>query len=214
VLFLQADIADRIIAMLAGAMDELVIGDPALLNTDIGPVIDEAARRALEIHAARMTSQGRLVREVRLPSGTEHGTFFAPRVFEIERLGLLTGEVFGPILHIIRWSSDRLDQVLDAIDDTGFGLTLGIHSRIDETARQIHRRLRVGNTYVNRNMIGAVVGVQPFGGERLSGTGPKIGGPHYLARFAIERTLSVDTTAAGGNASLMSLRDDEDGPSP
>jgi RHH-type proline utilization regulon transcriptional repressor/proline dehydrogenase/delta 1-pyrroline-5-carboxylate dehydrogenase len=195
-------------------MDELTIGEPALLSTDIGPVIDDAARGALQAHAERMASQGRLIRELRLPGGTEHGTFFAPRVFEIDRLGLLTGEVFGPILHVIRWSSNRLDQVLEAIENTGFGLTLGIHSRIDETARQIHRRLRIGNSYINRNMIGAVVGVQPFGGERLSGTGPKIGGPHYLARFATERTLSIDTTAAGGNASLMSLRDDEEGPAP
>jgi RHH-type proline utilization regulon transcriptional repressor/proline dehydrogenase/delta 1-pyrroline-5-carboxylate dehydrogenase len=209
VLFVQSDIADRFIAMLAGAMDELVIGDPALLATDVGPLIDEPARAALETHAKRMGTEGWLIREATLPSGTEHGTFFAPRAFEIDKLGLLTGEVFGPILHVIRWQADRLDQVLDAINQTGFGLTLGIHSRIDETAREIHRRLRIGNTYINRNMIGAVVGVQPFGGERLSGTGPKIGGPHYLARFATERTLSIDTTAAGGNASLMSLKDDE-----
>ncbi len=196
--------------MIAGAMDELVIGDPALIATDIGPVIDEPARAALEAHAAQMASQARLVRELPLPSGTEHGTFFAPRVFEIDRPGLLQGEVFGPILHVVRWSGDRLDEVLEAIDAAGYGLTLGIHSRIDATVRQIHRRLRIGNTYVNRNMIGAVVGVQPFGGERLSGTGPKIGGPHYLQRFATERTLSIDTTAAGGNASLMSLKDDDE----
>ncbi len=210
VLFVQAEIADRVIAMLAGAMDELIIGDPALVATDIGPVIDEAARAALEDHAQRMAREGRLIRALALPKATEHGIFFAPRAFEIDRLERLTAEVFGPILHVIRWHGDRLDQVLDAIDATGFGLTLGIHSRIDETVRFIHRRLRIGNTYVNRNMIGAVVGVQPFGGERLSGTGPKIGGPHYLARFATERTLSIDTTAAGGNASLMSLQDDLD----
>ncbi len=213
VLFVQSDIADRVIAMLAGAMDELVIGDPALLSTDIGPLIDEPARAALEAHAARMNVEGWLIREAKLPGGTGHGTYFAPRAFEIDRLDLLKGEVFGPILHVIRWPGDRLEQVLDAIDKTGFGLTLGIHSRIDETARRIHRRLRIGNTYINRTMIGAVVGVQPFGGERLSGTGPKIGGPHYLARFATERSLSIDTTAAGGNASLMSLKDDEEGPS-
>ncbi len=211
VLFIQADIADRVIAMLTGAMDELVIGDPALLSTDIGPVIDEEAGGALERHAVRMATEGRLLRELALPGACAYGTFFAPRTFEIDRLDRLTGEVFGPILHIIRWSADRLDQVLDAIDRTGFGLTLGIHSRIDETVRYIDRRLRVGNTYANRNQIGAVVGVQPFGGERLSGTGPKIGGPHYLQRFATERVLSIDTTAAGGNASLMSLKDDEGG---
>jgi RHH-type transcriptional regulator, proline utilization regulon repressor / proline dehydrogenase / delta 1-pyrroline-5-carboxylate dehydrogenase len=157
-----------------------------------------------------MAREARLIRALPLPSGTENGTYFAPRVVEIERLDVLTGEVFGPFLHVVRWSSDRLDEVLDAIDHTGFGLTLGIHSRIDDTARAIHQRLRIGNTYVNRNVIGAVVGVQPFGGERLSGTGPKIGGPHYLYRFATERTLSIDTTAAGGNASLMSLKDSEE----
>ncbi len=210
VLFVQSDIADRVINMLAGAMDELVIGDPALIATDIGPLIDEPAHAALQTHAARMAREGRVIRELALPPGTEHGTFFAPRAFEIDRLDRLTGEVFGPILHVIRWHGDRLDQVLASIDATGFGLTLGIHSRIDETVRTIQRGLRVGNTYVNRSMIGAVVGVQPFGGERLSGTGPKIGGPHYLQRFATERTLSIDTTAAGGNASLMSLADDEE----
>ena len=117
-------------------------------------------------------------------------------------------EVFGPILHVVRWSADRLDSVIDAINASGYGLTLGIHSRIDATVRQIHARLRVGNAYVNRNMIGAVVGVQPFGGEGLSGTGPKAGGPRYLHRFAVERTLTIDTTAAGGNASLLSLQEE------
>ncbi len=116
--------------------------------------------------------------------------------------------MFGPILHVLRFRQDRLDQILGSIDALGYGLTLGIHSRIDATVRHIHERLRIGNTYVNRNMIGAVVGVQPFGGERLSGTGPKAGGPHYLPRFATERTLSVDTTAAGGNASLLSLNEE------
>jgi RHH-type transcriptional regulator, proline utilization regulon repressor / proline dehydrogenase / delta 1-pyrroline-5-carboxylate dehydrogenase len=208
VLFVQEDIAERVIAMLEGAMRELVIGDPGLLATDIGPVIDAEARDGLERHAERMRREGRLLCELPLPAGTEHGSFFAPRAFEIERLSLLEGEVFGPILHVIRWQGDRLDAVIDAVAATGYGLTLGIHSRIDETAERIHRRLRVGNTYVNRNMIGAVVGVQPFGGEGLSGTGPKAGGPHYLHRFASERTLSIDTTASGGNASLMSLQED------
>jgi RHH-type transcriptional regulator, proline utilization regulon repressor / proline dehydrogenase / delta 1-pyrroline-5-carboxylate dehydrogenase len=210
VLFVQDDIADRVLAMLAGAMDMLAIGDPALIATDVGPVIDEPARSALESHADRMHAEARLVHVLDLPPGVEHGTFFAPRVFELDRLDRLTGEVFGPILHVIRWQGGHLDRVLDAVTATGFGLTLGIHSRIDETVRTIHERLPIGNTYVNRNMIGAVVGVQPFGGERLSGTGPKIGGPHYLHRFATERTLSIDTTAAGGNASLMSLKDDEE----
>jgi RHH-type proline utilization regulon transcriptional repressor/proline dehydrogenase/delta 1-pyrroline-5-carboxylate dehydrogenase len=210
VLFVQDVVADRVLAMLAGAMRELVIGDPALLATDIGPVIDDEAKRPLEAHAARLAREGRLVCELKLPPGTAHGSFFAPRAFDIPSLSLVEREVFGPILHVVRWSGDRLDDVLAAIDATGYGLTLGIHSRIDETVRYIHERLRVGNAYVNRSMIGAVVGVQPFGGERLSGTGPKAGGPHYLHRFATERALSVDTTAAGGNASLLSLRDDED----
>jgi RHH-type proline utilization regulon transcriptional repressor/proline dehydrogenase/delta 1-pyrroline-5-carboxylate dehydrogenase len=207
-LYVQADIADRLLAMLAGAMAELKIGDPALIATDIGPVIDAAAQEALERHAARMTREARLIYRCTLPPGTEHGTYFAPQAWEIDSAARLDREVFGPILHIVRWQADRLDAVIDEIAATGYGLTLGIHSRIDETVRHILDRLRVGNTYVNRNMIGAVVGVQPFGGEGLSGTGPKAGGPRYLHRFATERTVSTDTTAAGGNASLLSLQDE------
>jgi RHH-type proline utilization regulon transcriptional repressor/proline dehydrogenase/delta 1-pyrroline-5-carboxylate dehydrogenase len=154
-----------------------------------------------------MAREGRLIHQCRLPPGTGHGSFFAPRAFEIDRADRLEREVFGPILHVIRWPADRLDVVLDQIARTGYALTLGIHSRIDDTARHILDRLPIGNTYVNRNMIGAVVGAQPFGGERLSGTGPKAGGPRYLHRFATERTVSVDTTAAGGNANLLSLDD-------
>jgi len=161
----------------------------------------------LENHAARMAREGRLVHQCRLSLETGHGSFFAPRAFEIDSAGRLDREVFGPILHVVRWQADRLDAVLDEIAATGYALTLGIHSRIDETARRILDRLGVGNSYVNRNMIGAVVGAQPFGGERLSGTGPKAGGPRYLHRFATERAVSVDTTAAGGNATLMSLDD-------
>jgi RHH-type transcriptional regulator, proline utilization regulon repressor / proline dehydrogenase / delta 1-pyrroline-5-carboxylate dehydrogenase len=207
-LYVQDDIADRLLAMLAGAMAELVVGDPALIATDVGPIIDAAARGALEQHAQRMMREGRLLYQCALPPGTEHGTFFAPRVFQIDSAERLPEEVFGPILHVVRWRADRLDAVLDEVAATGYGLTLGIQSRIDETVRHILARLRIGNTYVNRNMIGAVVGVQPFGGEGLSGTGPKAGGPRYLHRFATERTLSVDTTAAGGNATLLSLQDE------
>ena len=207
-LYVQADIADHLVEMLTGAMAELAIGDPGLLATDIGPVIDPAARAALEQHAARMKREGRLLYECKLPAGTEHGTFFAPRAFEIPTARLLDREVFGPILHVVRWRADRLDQALDEIDATGYGLTLGIHSRIDENVRRILGRMRTGNNYVNRNMIGAVVGVQPFGGERLSGTGPKAGGPRYLHRFAIERTTSINTAAAGGNATLLSLEEE------
>ena len=207
-LYVQDDIADRLLPMLAGAMAELRIGDPALLATDVGPVIDEPARQALERHAARMAREGRLLYQCPLPAGTEHGTFFAPRAFEIDSAGRLEREVFGPILHVVRWRADRLDAICDEIAATGYALTLGIHSRIDETVRHVLSRLGVGNTYVNRTMIGAVVGVQPFGGERLSGTGPKAGGPRYLHRFAVERTVSIDTTAAAGNASLLSLGED------
>jgi RHH-type proline utilization regulon transcriptional repressor/proline dehydrogenase/delta 1-pyrroline-5-carboxylate dehydrogenase len=189
-------------------MRELVIGDPALLATDIGPVIDEAAHEMLEAHAARMESEAKKIYQLDLPPDIANGIFFAPRAFEIDRLDRLEREIFGPILHVVRWRGDQLDQVLDQIAATGYGLTLGIHSRIDETVRAIERRVRVGNLYVNRNMIGAVVGVQPFGGEGLSGTGPKAGGPHYLHRFAVERTVSVDTTASGGNASLLSLQEE------
>ncbi len=207
-LYLQADIADRVLAMLAGAMAELTIGDPALLATDVGPIIDEPAREALEQHAARLAREARLIYQCRLPAGTGNGAFFAPRAFELDPAFRLDREVFGPILHVVRWQGDRLDSVLDAVAATGYGLTLGVHSRIDETVRHILGRLRVGNSYVNRNMIGAVVGVQPFGGERLSGTGPKAGGPRYLHRFAVERTTATDTTAAGGNATLLTLRED------
>ena len=139
-----------------------------------------------------------------------HGTFFAPRIFEIDSLAPLEREVFGPILHVIRYPSARLADQIAQVNSTGYGLTLGIQSRVDTTQHDVYRRMRVGNTYVNRNMVGAVVGVHPFGGEGLSGTGPKAGGPHYLHRFAVERTLSVNTAAAGGNAKLFSL--DEEAP--
>ena len=179
-----------------------------MIATDVGPVIDAAAKEALGTHAARMEREGRLIYRCALPSGTEYGIFFPPQAWEIDSAKRLEGEVFGPILHIMRWSADRLDGVLDEIAATGYGLTLGIHSRIDQTVRHILDRLHIGNSYVNRSMIGAVVGVQPFGGEGLSGTSPKAGGPRYLHRFATERTLSIDTTAAGGNASLLSLQEE------
>ncbi|HSR71810.1 MAG TPA: aldehyde dehydrogenase family protein, partial [Kiloniellales bacterium] len=207
-LFLQDEVAGRMLEMLAGAMDELVIGDPSRLETDVGPVIDSEAQSMLEGHAKAMDSQGRLIRRAPLGPECAHGSFFAPVAYEIDSLARLQREVFGPILHVVRYKWDRLDSVIEAINGTGYGLTLGIHSRIDSTVDYIHRRVRAGNAYVNRNMIGAVVGVQPFGGEGLSGTGPKAGGPRYLHRFALERSLAIDTTAAGGNASLMSLGED------
>ena len=207
ILCLQDTIADRVLEMLAGAMLELRVGDPGQLATDIGPLIDEAARERLVRHAERMARAARLVQRVPLDPGLDAGFFFAPQAFEIETIEQLEGEVFGPILHVVRFAGSRLDQVVDAINGTGYGLTLGVHSRIDQTIERVLERARAGNIYVNRNIIGAVVGVQPFGGERLSGTGPKAGGPHYLPRFATERTVSINTAAVGGNASLLSLDD-------
>jgi RHH-type proline utilization regulon transcriptional repressor/proline dehydrogenase/delta 1-pyrroline-5-carboxylate dehydrogenase len=205
VLFLQDEVANRVLGMLAGAMVELSIGDPGLLSTDIGPLIDRAAQARLNEHAKRMDRTGRTLHVGALPAGVEGGCFFAPRLVEIDGLGRLDGEVFGPFLHVVRYSAAALDRVLDAVAATGFGLTLGIHSRIDTTVRRIVERARVGNIYVNRSMIGAVVGTQPFGGEGLSGTGPKAGGPRTLHRFATERSVTVNLSAAGGNASLLSL---------
>ncbi len=208
VLFLQEEIADRIIARLQGAMAELSVGDPALLATDIGPLIDEPARLALQHHVQRMRREACLLYEGKLPAATASGVFFAPHLFAIEDLKQLPGEVFGPVLHVIRYSSLDLDQVISAVNDSGYGLTLGIQSRVDATIRYIQSRVRVGNLYVNRNMIGATVGVQPFGGEGLSGTGPKAGGPHYLLRLMTERTCTVNTAALGGDPALLSLPTD------
>ena len=207
VLFVQDDIADKVMHMLAGAMAELKVGDPGLLSTDIGPVIDADALALLDAHAAKMAKEAKLIATAATDDSVAHGTYFAPRAWELQSLSQLTRENFGPALHVIRWKADQLDQVIDTINATGFGLTLGIHSRIDETIDRIASRAKVGNIYVNRNQIGAVVGVQPFGGQNLSGTGPKAGGPHYLPRFTTEKTVTVNTTAAGGNASLLTLGD-------
>ncbi len=208
VLLVQEEIAPKLIEMLSGAMAELSIGDPALLASDVGPLIDADALATLSAHAARMTQAGHLLYQTPLPAEAEHGNFFAPRLFEIGELAVLQQEVFGPVLHLIRYAARDLDKVIDAVNATGYGLTLGVHSRIDATARYIQARVRAGNCYVNRDMIGAVVGVQPFGGEGLSGTGPKAGGPEYLLRFALERCLSINTAAVGGNTSLLALGDE------
>jgi RHH-type proline utilization regulon transcriptional repressor/proline dehydrogenase/delta 1-pyrroline-5-carboxylate dehydrogenase len=206
VLFVQQEIAPRVLELLAGAMAELVVGDPLDLATDVGPVIDSDALAALRAHEQRMLREGRLIARAPLaPEVAARGHFFAPVAFEIDSIGRLEREVFGPILHVVRYSAERLGAVCDAINATRYGLTLGVHSRIDATADFVRARVRTGNLYVNRNQIGAVVGAQPFGGEGLSGTGPKAGGPHYLPRFALERVLCVNTTAAGGNASLLAL---------
>jgi RHH-type proline utilization regulon transcriptional repressor/proline dehydrogenase/delta 1-pyrroline-5-carboxylate dehydrogenase len=207
VLFVQEDIAARVIDLLAGYMGELSIGDPAWLETDIGPVIDAQAQAALEQHKAWIRTQGVPIREIVLPPHCAHGSFVAPFAVEIPTLDLLEREVFGPILHVVRFGAHDLDAVAESINRTGYGLTLGVHSRIESQAQAFQRRCRVGNVYINRNQIGAVVGVQPFGGRGLSGTGPKAGGPHYLPRFACERTVTVNTAAVGGNASLLSLGD-------
>lgn len=209
VLFVQEDIASKLLDMLKGYMAELSIGDPALLETDIGPVIDKDALQLLQTHFEKMQKHAVLAAQAPLKT-TLPGHYFAPVVFEIKDLTILEGEVFGPILHVIRYASSDLDKVMDAIVNTGYGLTLGIHSRIEATIQYITKRLPVGNMYVNRNMIGAVVGVQPFGGERLSGTGPKAGGPYYLPRLCVERSISINTTAVGGNARLVSLQEEDE----
>lgn len=208
VLFVQEEIAPRILTMLQGYMAEFVVGDPGYLANDIGPVIDEGSKKMLEAHFAKMMNAGKLIAQI--PSQhLPNGNYFTPCAFEIEDLSILEGEVFGPILHVIRYQANELDKVMDAIINTGYGLTLGVHTRIDAVAQYVANRMPVGNIYVNRNMVGAVVGVQPFGGERLSGTGPKAGGPHYLPRLCVERTISTNTTAVGGNARLVSLLEDD-----
>ena len=203
ILCIQKDIAPRIATLLEGAMQELRMGDPKRLDTDIGPVIDREAFDMLVAHRERMTAQFRQIGQTPLPRDVPKGHYFAPCAFEIPSFETIKSEVFGPVLHVLAFEADQLMQVVDAINASGYGLTLGVHSRIEETIEAIRKRARVGNLYVNRNQIGAVVGVQPFGGEGLSGTGPKAGGPHYLFRFASERTVTVNTAAAGGNAALI-----------
>ena len=204
-LFVQEDVAERVIAMLKGAMAELTIGDPLDFATDVGPVIDEEAKAALDGHKALMRREAKTIVDLPLPADCAHGTFVSPAAFELASLAPLKREVFGPVLHVVRFAGDRIADVCTALNATGYGLTLGLHTRIESTAAEVRRLARVGNIYVNRNQIGAVVGAQPFGGEGLSGTGPKAGGPHYLHRFATERVCSTDTTASGGNAALMSM---------
>ena len=207
VLYVQRDIADRVIDLLKGAMAELKIGPTHLRENDIGPVIDAEAREGLLTHINQLKGEGKLIAEASLRADL-NGHFIAPVAFEIGGIDELKKEQFGPVLHVVRYDAADLEKVVAAINATGYGLTLGIHSRNEETAARIESLARVGNLYVNRNQIGAVVGVQPFGGCGLSGTGPKAGGPSYLLRFVNERTTSVNTTAVGGNASLLSLGDE------
>jgi RHH-type proline utilization regulon transcriptional repressor/proline dehydrogenase/delta 1-pyrroline-5-carboxylate dehydrogenase len=199
-LCVQDDVADRMIEMISGAARELKLGDPCDPSVHIGPVIDTEAKQRLETHIARMKRETRM----HFAGEAPEGNYVAPHIFELANADQLTEEVFGPILHVVRYPAEQLDRVLQSIERSGYGLTLGIHSRIDDTIEHVIDRLQVGNIYVNRNMIGAVVGVQPFGGFGLSGTGPKAGGPHYLARFATEQTVTINTAAAGGNAALLS----------
>jgi RHH-type proline utilization regulon transcriptional repressor/proline dehydrogenase/delta 1-pyrroline-5-carboxylate dehydrogenase len=196
--YVQDEIADDLATMLAGAIAELQVGDPAELSTDIGPVIDKDALDALNTHAGEAGKPFAVA-----PAPRTDGNFFAPRAVWIDGIASLGKEVFGPFLHLVRYRSDQLEEVLEAINRSGYGLTLGLETRIDETVERVRRSARVGNFYVNRTMIGATVGTQPFGGEGLSGTGPKAGGPNYVRRFATERVVTINTTAAGGNASLL-----------
>jgi RHH-type proline utilization regulon transcriptional repressor/proline dehydrogenase/delta 1-pyrroline-5-carboxylate dehydrogenase len=205
VLFLQEDVAGGMIDMLVGAVETLAIGDPLEYATDIGPVIDADAKGMLEAHKARMRRTARELVDLSVPDACAVGTYVGPAVYEIAGVNVLEQEVFGPILHVVRFEGGHLDRVIDAINATGYGLTLGLHSRIEAVADRVAARARVGNLYINRNQIGAVVGVQPFGGEGLSGTGPKAGGPHYLPRFATERVRTADLTATGGNVGLLGL---------
>ncbi len=207
VLFVQDDVADRIIDLLRGAMEELQVGDPLLHETDVGPVIDGIAKTNLEQHISDIQQAGRLIARAPLPDYAMGGTFVAPTAIEIDSISQLVKENFGPILHVIRYKTSEIDEVIDSINNTGFGLTFGIHSRNETFAYDVASRIDVGNVYINRNQIGAIVGVQPFGGRGMSGTGPKAGGPHYLTRFVTEKTRSDNITAVGGNATLLSLDD-------
>jgi RHH-type proline utilization regulon transcriptional repressor/proline dehydrogenase/delta 1-pyrroline-5-carboxylate dehydrogenase len=201
VLYLQEEIAPVVLDMLRGAMATLRIGDPADPATDIGPVIDAQARGKLAEYISDLRSRAKLIAE----SGPvpPAGTYVAPVAFEIGSIREVPGERFGPILHVARFPLEDLDRIVDDINATGYGLTMGVHTRMDSRAERIRARSAVGNLYVNRNMIGAVVGVQPFGGEGLSGTGPKAGGPNYLVRFTTERVFTVNTAAAGGDLDLL-----------
>lgn len=203
VLYLQDEIYEKTVTMLTGAMAELKVGLPTELGTDVGPLIDSAAHKRMIEHEQYLLSiNAQKIAKAKLPEGL-HGNYFAPVAYAINSISELRGEVFGPILHIVRYQKSELDKVLSDISATEFGLTFGMHSRVENNVRYVAQKMRVGNIYVNRNMVGAVVGVQPFGGEGLSGTGPKAGGPWYLTRLCREQTISVNTTAVGGNAQLM-----------
>lgn len=203
VLYVQEEIADRVISLLRGALQELRIGDPHLASIDVGPVIDADALAALASHVRYLRECGALIGEATLPEGLP-GWYIAPAAYEIGSIDQLPGEVFGPVLHLIRYATKDRDRIIRDINATGYGLTFGIHSRLRRRAAETACMIRAGNVYINRSMIGAAVGVQPFGGRGLSGTGPKAGGPHYLVRFADEKTITDNMTATGGNVFLLS----------
>jgi RHH-type transcriptional regulator, proline utilization regulon repressor / proline dehydrogenase / delta 1-pyrroline-5-carboxylate dehydrogenase len=203
--FLPNATADSLIEGLIGAMNEMKPGDPALPDTDTGPVIDAEARGLLEKHLARMRAEAKVLHQINTGDLATKGTGFGPALVELASLDQITEETFGPVLHILRYDPDTIAATGAALHAKGYGLTLGIHSRLESFHTAVKAAMPAGNTYVNRSMIGAVVGVQPFGGEGLSGTGPKAGGPHYLHRFATERVVSVNITAQGGDAELLSL---------
>ncbi len=208
VLFIQEDVAHKTLAMLQGAMAELRVGDPMLLSTDIGPLIDETALSVLRSHRMHLEGFGKKIAQAPLDRATEaQGHFFAPMAYEIDSLASLNKEIFGPALHVVRFDGKRMNEVFEAINNSGYGLTFGLHTRLSSVMEKAARCVRAGNIYINRSTIGAVVGVQPFGGRGLSGTGPKAGGPHYLARFATETHVCINTTAAGGNTSLVMLEE-------
>ena len=201
-LLLQEDVAERTLEMLKGAMDTLIVGDPADPRTDVGPVIDQAAYDRLMGH--RAAKQDRWLKTIPVPA---EGLFVPPTLIGVDRIEDVTREWFGPLLHVTTWKAGQLVETVRRVNASGFGLTMGLHSRIARAAETVEETAEAGNLYVNRSMIGAIVGSQPFGGEGLSGTGPKAGGPHYLPRFCAERVTSTDTTSAGGNATLLSLED-------
>ncbi len=204
-MFVQEDVADKMIEMIAGAARELAMGDPRDFAIHVGPVIDAEAKAGLDAHIDRMKREAKAVHYA--GNAPARGTYVAPHMFELGKAEDLEVEVFGPILHVVRYKASELDKVLDAIEAKGYGLTLGLHTRIESVVEKVAKRLAIGNVYANRNMIGAVVGVQPFGGNGLSGTGPKAGGPHYLTRFGTEQTITINTAAAGGNAALIAMDD-------
>ena len=207
VLYIQEDIADSTLEMLAGAMDQMHISHPNQYSSDVGPLIDENSLNKLNAHVDYMSSKGKLIKAIEVPSEL-NGYYFAPHAFEMDSISLLKEEVFGPFLHVIRYKAKDLDKVTDEINATGYGLTFGVHSRINNTIEHVVNKIRVGNCYINRSTIGAVVGVHPFGGMGLSGTGPKAGGPSYLESFMTEKTVTNNIAAVGGNADLLEISED------